>query len=230
MQSTVVRAPGSVALALSLLVAGCGGAPVTPSPSPSPAARPPASPFAVASESAATLEAPDAVPAGVDLLVSWTGPNGPDDYVTIVKAGTTAWTNEDYFYTTEGSPGRLVVPSVDGPYELWYILGADKTVLARRALTVTPFEGSLSGPAEVAANTPFQVDWTGPNGRGDFVTIVKAGSTAWTDEDYFYTTEGSPGTLLAPLEQGAYELWYVIGSDASVKARSPITVTAATPT
>jgi Ca-activated chloride channel family protein len=160
-------------------------------------------------------------------MVSWTGPNGPGDYVTIVTAGTTAWTDEDYFYTTEGNPARLIVPSVAGVYELWYISGADKTILARRALTVTPFTGDLSGPADVMANTEFQVAWNGPNGTGDYVTIVKAGTTAWTNEDYFYTSEGSPGKLLAPLEAGAYELWYVIGSDRTIQARSPITVTEA---
>lgn len=225
----------AAALTVTLVVAGCGGGPPA-SPTPAPATLVSAAPPSASSTptQAATgpvsLEALDTVMAGVELEVTWTGPNGPGDYVTIVTAGTTAWTNEDYFYTTEGSPGRLAVPSSDGQYELWYISGADKTILAVRSLTVTPFVGDLLGPDSVVANTEFQVTWNGPNGRGDYVTIVAAGATRWTNEDYFYTTEGSPGTLLAPLEAGAYEIWYVIGSDATVQARRPITVTAAVAT
>jgi Ca-activated chloride channel family protein len=178
----------------------------------------------------ASLEALDSVEAGVEVEVTWTGPNADGDYVTIVAAGTTEWTNEDYFYTTEGSPARLTVPSDDGAYELWYVSGADETILARRPLTVTPFAGDLLGPEEVLANTQFEVAWNGPNGPGDYVTIVAEGADRWTNESYFYTTVGSPGTLLAPLEAGAYELWYVIGSDSSIQARRPITVTTASAT
>lgn len=229
-----IGARGAAALAIALVLAACGGGSATPTPAP--ATAPPASagaPSGAATQGAtgpASLDAPDTVGAGIYLDVTWTGPNGPGDYVTIVPAGTTEWTNQDYFYTTDGSPGHIIVPSVDGAYELWYISAADKTILARRPLTVTPFVGDLLGPEEVVANTEFAVTWNGPNGPGDYVTIVAAGATKWTNEDYFYTTDGSPGTLLAPLAAGAYELWYVIGSDATIQARRPITVTAAAAT
>jgi Ca-activated chloride channel family protein len=230
-------ARGAGTLTVLILVAACGGGSVaspTPPPltAPPPSAAPPSA-TAVPTDAAtgpASLTALDSVQAGVELEVTWTGPNAAGDYVTIVKAGTTAWTNEDYFYTTEGSPAHLNVPSADGAYELWYVSGADKTILSRRPLTVTPFEGDLLGPDEVGANTEFEVAWNGPNGTGDYVTIVKAGATKWTNEDYFYTTEGSPSKLLAPVEAGAYELWYVIGSDSTIQARRPITVKAATAT
>jgi len=234
MNRTSRGARGAVALAVALVVGACGGGSATPTPAP--ATTPPGSagaPSAAATQGAtgpASLEAPDTVGAGIYLDVTWTGPNGPGDYVTIVTAGTTEWTNQDYFYTTDGSPGHLIVPSIDGAYELWYISGADKTILARRPLTVTPFTGDLTGPAEVVANTEFEVSWTGPNGPGDYVTIVKAGTARWTNEDYFYTADGPTGRLLAPLEAGAYELLYAIGSDGTIHVRRPITVTAASAT
>lgn len=227
----------AAALSVALVVAGCGGGPpatatpMPPTPPPSSVAPPAASVAPTQGVTGpATLTAPDTVGAGVELGVTWTGPNGPGDYVTIVAAGTTAWTNEDYFYTTEGSPGKLNVPSSDGQYELWYLSGADKTILARRSLTVAPFSGDVLGPESVVANTEFDVAWEGPNGRLDYVTIVEAGATTWTNEDYFYTADGPSGTLLAPLEPGAYELWYVIGSDRTVQVKKPITVTAASAT
>jgi Ca-activated chloride channel family protein len=67
------------------------------------------------------------------------------------------------------------------------------------------------------------VTWTGPNGQGDYVTIVALGALKWTNESYFYTSAGSPGPLVAPIATGDYELWYVTGTDAKTMVRAPIT-------
>lgn len=215
-------------LSVAALLAACGGGDASPSASADPTATPGAS--AEGSPSAepggpAALEAPGEVEAGASFDVAWTGPNGSGDYVTIVAAGTEAWTNEPYFATSGGSPGSLVAPIEPGDYELWYVSGADETVEAQIAITVTPFEGALQAPDEVAAGTQFEVAWNGPDGPGDFVTIVPAGAEAWTSGDpYFDTSTGSPGTLWAPMEGGDYELRYVTGADDETMASIPITV------
>jgi Ca-activated chloride channel family protein len=123
-------------------------------------------------------------------------------------------------------PGEdaLVAPIQDGAYALWYVDGVTETVLARREIRVTPFEGALGGPAEVEAGTNFEVAWNGPDGPGDYVTIVAVGTSKWTNESYFDTGAGNPGTLVAPIESGAYELWYVTGADGATMATRPITV------
>lgn len=228
----------TIALPIMFLVAACGGAAASPTPAPptpAPTVAETAAPTATVaatntSTGPANLEAPNEIEAGKSFDVTWTGPNGERDYVTIVKAGATEWTDEEYFYTTEGSPSTLTAPSAAGAYELWYVSGVDEKILTRRPLTVTPFQGSLLAPDEVVANSDFEVAWNGPDGPGDYVTIVKAGATKWTNEDYFYTTVGTPGQLTAPVDAGAYEVWYVIGSDATIQARRPITVIAATVT
>ncbi len=74
--------------------------------------------------------------------------------------------------------------------------GHRHAVLARVAIRVLPWAGTVDGPASVRVNTQFQVNWTGPNGPGDYVTILPAGATAWTNENYFYT--GSIRTVSAP--------------------------------
>lgn len=174
----------------------------------------------------ANLDAAQEVQAGKQFDVTWTGPNAQGDYITIVLASATKWTNESYFDTQNAtSPRKLTAPSADGAYALWYVSGADDSILARRAIRVTPFQGDLSAPASVMAGSKLKVVWHGPNGPRDYVTIVKSGATKWTDESYFYTTVGSPGTLVADIKPGSYELWYVIGSDSAVKVRRPITVT-----
>jgi Ca-activated chloride channel family protein len=52
------------------------------------------------------------------------------------------------------------------------------------------------------------VTWTGPDGPGDYVTVVPAGSPEGTYLFYAYTANGSPATLTAPETPGNYEIWY----------------------
>jgi Ca-activated chloride channel homolog len=171
------------------------------------------------------VKGPATVEAGAGFPVEWTGPNANGDYVTIVPAGAAAWTDESYFYTSVGSPGTLVAPAEAGPYALWYVSGADDSILTRVAIQVTPFQGAFAAPASVVAGTQFKVGWKGPNGPRDYVTIVPKGAKRWTDESYFYTTSGNPGALVAPVKAGPYQLWYVTGQQEKVKARQAITVT-----
>ena len=41
----------------------------------------------------------------------------------------------------------------------------------------------------------------------------------------FYTSTGSPGTLVAPVDAGAHVLWYVSGNDGLILDRVAIAVT-----
>jgi Ca-activated chloride channel family protein len=214
-----------ITLASLLALAACQG---SASGAPSAAATESASAEPSSTESSgsggpANLEAPDEVEAGAQFEVEWTGPDGDGDYVTIVAAGADEWTNEPYFYTLNGSPGRLVAPTADGSYELWYVTGDEEDVLFRRDIEVTPFSGDLLADEEVPAGTEFEVAWNGPDGPGDYVTIVAAGAERWTNEPYFYTSVGSPGMLYAPMEGGAYEIWYV-ADDGTTFATRDITV------
>lgn len=224
--SAATAAPPPTASPSAAPTASPSAAPASPSTAPEPSASPSeaASPSSAATGPAA-LEGPASVEAGAGFQVAWTGPNATGDYVTIVPAGTTAWTDESYFYTTAGSPGTLVAPTDAGAFVLWYVSGSDSSVLARVAIAVTPFDGSFAAPASVVAGTAFQVGWKGPNGPQDYVTIVRKGTKNWTNESFFYTHGGNPGQLVAPLKAGAYQLWYVAGAKAKVKERQAITVT-----
>lgn len=223
------------AFAIAVVVAACGGgAAATPTAVP-PTAAPPVTEAPAASTPAETshstgepsLTVPAEIPGGSDFDVAWTGPNAQGDYITIVAAGTATWTTEDYFNTlSAASPEQLTAPITAGNYEVWYVAD-DGQILVRKAVTVTAFSGSLSAPDSVLANTQFDVTWVGPNGQGDYVTIVKLGATAWAGESYANTSAGNPAKLLAPVEAGAYELWYVAGTSDTIQARRPITITPA---
>lgn len=82
------------------------------------------------------------------------------------------------------------------------------------ALTGTPVAG-----------TRVDIDWSGPNGQGDWVGLAPVGSpgSAWSGAAYAYTTGGSPASIVLPSEAGAYELRYVTGASA-VLASVPVTV------
>jgi Ca-activated chloride channel family protein len=170
------------------------------------------------------LVGPESVAVNTEFQVAWNGPNGPGDYVTIVKVGTAKWTNERYFYTNTGSPGTLLAPLDAGAYELWYLIGSDSTIQARRPITVTAATVTLDAPKSVARGAAFQVTWTGPNGPGDYVTIVKAGAAPGAYESYFYTSAGSPGALNAPDSAGTYQIRYLPGQADVVLATITITV------
>jgi Ca-activated chloride channel family protein len=232
--SRQLRAGFVLAILLLLVVTACsgGGSSPTASPSPTPAesaaesaepSEPEATPSPTPNSGDATLDAPETVESGAEFEVAWTGPNNAGDYITLVAAGATEWTNEDYFYTTAGSPGELTAPTADGNYEVWYVAGEDDAILAEVAITVTPFTGDLLAPDEVAAGTLFEVAWNGPDGAGDYITIIEASKAEWTNESYFYTYVGNPGELLAPTKAGSYEIRYIAGDD-TVQATRPITV------
>ena len=73
----------------------------------------------------------------------------------------------------------------------------------------------LSAPRQGKGGTTIQVNWTGPNNPGDYVTIVPRGAPVGAYLDYFYTRDGNPGRLTLPAQPGEYELRY------STEAASP---------
>jgi len=228
--SAPARALALTALALTgaLLIAACGGGggAATPTPEASAAASEGASAAPSASNPSTgepSIEAADEIEAGQTVEIAWTGPNAQGDYLTIVAKGATEWTDEPYVNADVASPTTLPGPTVEGDFEIWYV-AKDGTVLARHPFHVTPFEGDLLAVAEVLGNTKFDVTWNGPNGQGDYITIVAKGTTKWTNENYAYTKDGNPAELLAPLAPGDYEIWYVTG-DGVTQATRPITVT-----
>lgn len=83
----------------------------------------------------AALEADTSVAAGGNLAVTWEGPAYRNDFIAIFPAG------EDkryltYSYTRDGSPLIVKAPKEPGAYELRYVLGQDRKVLATVPLTV----------------------------------------------------------------------------------------------
>jgi Ca-activated chloride channel homolog len=154
------------------------------------------------------LEAVNEAPAGSRISVKWTGPNNERDYVTIVKKGAAEGAYLDYKYTRDGNPVQISTPREPGDYELRYSSESSGKTLFSRPIKLVAATYRLEAPREAKTGSQVQVKWTGPNGQGDYVTIVKKGAPVGTYTNYFYTRDGNPGTLTMPSEAGEYELRY----------------------
>jgi len=172
----------------------------------------------------ATLEGPAEVSGGEQLEVSWTGPDGPQDYLSIAEPGAKNETYLEWALTGEGNPLSLRAPRRAGEFELRYVRAEDGEVLARRHLAVVAKTVSLRAPPEVEAGSRFVVEWSGTPGGGDFVAVAKEGAAAGAHLDWSYTTAGRRLTLAAPFRPGSYEVRYVSGEEVEILARKPLMV------
>ncbi len=178
----------------------------------------------------ATIDAPATAVAGDTIDVAWTGPDYRNDYVGIgaVDAdGSAAWQN--FAYTRDGTPVELQVPITPGEHLIQYFLAEDRTILATRAITVTPVTASITAPAEAVAGSTIDVSWTGPDYRNDYIGIgaVDAkGSAVW--DNFTYTRDGSTLELQMPTATGDYLIQYFAAQDRTILATHPITITDAT--
>ncbi|MEL7487211.1 MAG: vWA domain-containing protein [Pseudomonadota bacterium] len=165
----------------------------------------------------------DEAPVSSEVIVYWEGPARKGDYVTVVEKDARDNAYKDYEYIRNGNPLKLRMPTEAGEYEVRYVLSRPARVLARAAINATTVEARLDAPEAVAAGAKFDVDWTGPGYKDDWITIVKpaAGERAFTS--YAYTREGASLSLTAPLEAGDYELRYVQAGK-KVIARKAISV------
>ncbi len=176
----------------------------------------------------AELNVPTQIAAGSGLIVRWTGPDNPRDFITIVPEGSPERKYKKYKYTSAGNPLELPVPDQPGIYEIRYLLGQSYATLASAKVTVTSVSASLSHPPTVKAGGKFSVSWEGPDNDRDYVTIVAADLEDGKYGKYAYTSKGSPLELPAPDQPGAYSIRYMTGGQGVVLAKSPISVTSVT--
>lgn len=162
--------------------------------------------------------------AGASFEVTWQGPGYQADYITVAKPGDVAGRYDNYTYTRKGSPLKLQAPSEPGAYEVRYILAQGTKILAKAPITVTAVSAKVTAPASVAVGSEFSVAFTGPDYKGDYLTIVKPEAPSNTYGAYCYTSKGSPGKLKAPSEPGAYEVRYIMNKGKQILGRALVTV------
>ncbi|MBL9216412.1 MAG: hypothetical protein JNG83_13125 [Opitutaceae bacterium] len=175
----------------------------------------------------ATLQFAPSVNAGAMLTVTWTGPNNPKDFVTLVKPASASRDYGNYRDTRAGNPLEIKAPIEPGDWEVRYVAGVSHRVLGRAPLQVVATAATLSAPSEVIAGGTVKITWTGPNNEGDYLTLVPRVLPDGQYGNYTYTSKGSPLEVTAPIVTGDAELRYMTGQGAKVLQRVPIRIVAA---
>ncbi len=85
-------------------------------------------------------------------------------------------------------------------------------------------DASVQTEAEIAAGSVFEVAWSGPDDRQDYITIVPVGAPEDDYGDYARTNRGSPARVTAPDALGAHEVRYVQHENRRVLASQPVTL------
>jgi Ca-activated chloride channel homolog len=235
------------ALALTLCVAGCqpkadapseeAAAPAAETPAPGGYA-PPRLNEGPPVDGPATLEFSGPVGAGAAFEVRWTGPANKGDYIDIVPRGATRTAGEiSYAYVRDTRPtgAALRAPTAAGEYDVRYIVELESS---RKAAVVVPLSivaatATLTAPAQAMGGATIKVEWSGPNGEGDYIDIVPEGKRETSGEiAYAYTRDGTPATLTAPGSTGTYEVRYLLEGPGGrqVLARAPLSVETPTAT
>ena len=106
---------------------------------------------------------------------------------------------------------------------------AEATVAAAPAPTPDAnVTATMKVSGQVIAGATFQVEWTGPDRQGDFITIVPKGAPDGSYVNYIYTRRGSPLTLTALIEPGPAEVRYVLDRPRKTLASADIQIERAT--
>ncbi|MEM9080451.1 MAG: VWA domain-containing protein [Verrucomicrobiota bacterium] len=85
-----------------------------------------------------TLAAEASAEAGTNVKVTWTGPDNPGDFITIVPKNHPEKKYAKYAYSRSGSPADILAPEESGDYEIRYLAGQDRRTLFRVPIKVTP--------------------------------------------------------------------------------------------
>jgi len=88
---------------------------------------------------------------------------------------------------------------------------------------------NLWAPTETVVGSWLAVAWSGPNKRGDRITVVVAASPDDHTGRYALTRQGNPLILPMPAAPGTYEIRYLAGNGGRLLARRGIRVIPAPP-
>jgi len=224
-----------LALCVLTLTFGCGKEPAPPASSPpsdAPAPAPAVGPRINTGppvDGEAAIKAPASAPAGTTIEVSWTGPGNARDYIDLVPRGYAPSSGElTYAYMADSVPtAKLRLPTKAGDYDIRYIaaLTSERKVKAILPLTVTDVTATLKAPGEAGAAELMSIDWTGPDGKGDYIDVVPTGYVGTSGEiTYAYTSVGRPARVKAPGGAGNYDVRYLLEGTGGRKVLATATV------
>jgi Ca-activated chloride channel family protein len=88
----------------------------------------------------------------------------------------------------------------------------------------------VQAPASADVATRFEVTWTGPANKEDYISVARLDQSPGSSVSYTYTREGSPLKVRAPSDPGTYEVRYILGRGSRLLAKTTIEINAVTAT
>ncbi|MGD9367518.1 MAG: VWA domain-containing protein, partial [Desulfobacteraceae bacterium] len=174
----------------------------------------------------AGVQAPPAADVATRFEVAWTGPAYESDYISVARTDQHPGSCVSYTYTREGSPLKVRAPSDPGTYEVRYILGRGSRLLAKTTIEINAVGATVQAPASADVATRFEVTWTGPANKEDYISVARLDQSPGSSVSYTYTREGSPLKVRAPSDPGTYEVRYILGRGSKLLAKTTIEIKA----
>jgi Ca-activated chloride channel family protein len=182
-----------------------------------------------------TLSAPGNALAGESVVVDWSGPGLPGDFLYIAP---TEWRANEYpsrqsdrIGVEGGSPLSIPVPEREGHYELRYFSHGGGQALYSIPFEVGAAAAGLSVPTAVAAGATFEARFTGPKAEGDLIFVapldMDPNRYPISDDAKKAAAGPSPAKLVAPVAEGNYEVRYYSPNKGGTLARAALNVTPA---
>jgi len=173
----------------------------------------------------ASVQALVSAVAGNQFEVSWQGPAYKSDYISIARPDQKPTSYLHYTYAANGNPLKLQAPAKAGVYEIRYIFGRGKRLLAKTSITIDPVTASIQAPDSAVAGSTIEISWTGPGYKSDFISIALPDQRSSGYKAYSYVQQGNPVKLKAPEKAGNYEIRYIMRLKTQVLAKTSLTVT-----
>ncbi len=180
----------------------------------------------VLTEPESSLETSGEAVAGAEISVIWTGPDHPNDLITVVTADSPAGEFGNFVFTSRGPDLSVLTPDQPGAYEVRYLSGQSYRTLAVRPITLTQPSISIDAWPVGLVNATLKVIWTGPSNKNDFLTIVPVDAPETALGAYQYTRKGNALELVLPETAGAFEIRYVSGQSMRTLQSLPLTILA----
>lgn len=170
-----------------------------------------------------TFKTPESAMAGSLLAVSWSGQRTPSDTIALAAISAPDKTVTSLQMPSGNTSLSLDLPENPGSYELRY-LDHDGEVTAVAPLTITEAQAKLEAPAEVAADSVFELKWSGPAHPRDELALRANPSEASSASSRAPTSAGERVRLRAPRQPGETTLCYVTAQSRACLASAKIRV------
>ena len=172
----------------------------------------------------ASVQAPPSADVATEFEVTWNGPANKEDYISVARTDQNPGSYVNYTYTSKGNPLKVRAPSDPGTYEVRYILGRGKKLLAKTSIVINAVSATVKAPATARVNSEVEIQWEGPGNKEDYICISRSDQNAGSYVTYQYVRQGNPCKLKTPKEPGTYEVRYILGRGKKVLAKTPIAI------